>query len=151
MTIRENLTQDFPSVTISDRKFGLADLWARANDATIAHLAWHGVKQKMGDAFSTFKGTDSEKAAQADKVLDNLVNNVIRAARESDPLEAQVRTLAIAAAKAEFTKRGIKVTADVFKSDAFKTRVNELRDDPKVRKVAENMVAMVASLTVDID
>lgn len=67
---------------------------AGLSQKVLQHLVEHGLKQKLGDAFSSGgKGAkDSDKMADAIKVWDNLCAGKIRVRRaESDPVEKYAR------------------------------------------------------------
>lgn len=75
------------------RKFYGGDNFSRE---VLQHLVEHGLKQKLGDAYNVFKGSDSEKMQQAHKVWDALVDGKFRMRRaESDPIERYARQLGL--------------------------------------------------------
>lgn len=138
MTIVDTLRTDYAEIKIGGEIINLLPVW-NANDATLANCVYHGVKQRLGDAFNTFKGTRAEKLAQALKVRDNLAENVLRSIGEGDELSTTIRRLAVKAANKE---RGTMKVVDWAKSDQFKKLVDQYMQAPAIRAAAEQIVAL---------
>lgn len=121
-------------------------------DVSKTHIVNYGLRQLLNDAMVSGE-TDSERRGLADKRLANLVAGVLRAARESDPVEAEIRRLAIARAKADWKREhGAFPSAEQHRGDAFQARVTALRGNAKLREIAEANVAKAAELAdIELD
>jgi hypothetical protein len=135
------LNASYPSVRIP-LKTPLATRtvkWDGMTDETLAHLVFHGVKAKTSDSFSVFKGTNAEKLNQAQKVLDNLEANDLRADRESDPVQVELKKLA-AKKVSKARPENVKVV-DWAKSDEAAAIWKEAMANPKFLEAAKARVA----------
>jgi len=111
----------------------------------LEHLAQHGLKQKLGDAYNTFKGTEAEKLAAAQKVFDALRSGTIRAPRATGD---QVKRRAIEIVSAKLTQaakaKGIETDAKAIRADAIK----RVESDPKWLALAKAQIEMEGDLEV---
>lgn len=119
-------------------------------EASRNHVIAYGLKQLLNDAMVSGE-TDAEREGLAMKRLDGLKSGNLRAAREANPLETEVRRLAIARATAEWKKAGhAKITPEIFKSEDWAVRVLELRENEKIRAIAQANVDATRGLA-DMD
>lgn len=103
----------------------------------------HGIKQMLGDAYSTHKGTEAEKLAKAMKKLDSLYEGkAVQERGGSDPVKAEMRDMAMADLKAKIKAAGKKF-ADFDKENVAKALAKLLEaNDAAYRKAAEAKLAI---------
>jgi hypothetical protein len=148
--ILDVLQSTYPQVSIPQKGGVKRDVdWSGMTVETLAHLVYHGLKQKTSDSYSVFKGTESEKRAQAQKVVDNLEKNDLRAERESDPVMVELKRLASARVSKE---RPANVKAvDWLKSNEAKAIWDKVLANPEYRKIAEaNAAAAQNSIEIEL-
>ena len=105
-------------ITIEDKAVVSIGKTGKAIDVNFNDLAPHviqyivsyGIKQVLNDAGSAAK-SDSEKVAMAEKKMDTLLRGEIRAQRESDPIAARAKQIAIKAVTKAMKAKGIDPTA----------------------------------------
>lgn len=150
MTIHTMLNANYPSVRIPQKSGeARAIAWDGMSEETLAHLIYHGLKQKTSDSYSVFKGTEAEKRAQAQKVVDNLEKNDLRAERESDPVMVELKRLASARVSKE-RPNGMKAV-DWIKSNKAKAIWDKVIANSDYRKIAEaNALASQNSVEIEL-
>lgn len=117
MELIDILNETYPTAPVTSLKRDLQVDWSKMSPATLAHLAWHGLKQKINDPNGAKDLTNEDKLANSQKVLSNLENNIIRdTARSADPIEAEYNRLAMAAVANALVAKGHKL-ADLKTSD----------------------------------
>lgn len=117
------LVRDFSKVPITSIGKELPMDWTLLNAETLAHLIWHGTKQKANDPNGAKDLSDSERLGNSEKVLNSLMQNEVRqtSGRIIDPLEAEIMRLATAAIATKIVqKHGTKALRDYKTSDLRK-------------------------------
>jgi len=105
------LNNSWSKAPITSIKDEMEIVWNSMNVETIAHLAWHGLKQKVNDPNGAKELTNSEKWANSRKVLDSLEKNEFRIAstRSGDPIESELMKLARAIVATKLLSKGLKL------------------------------------------
>lgn len=120
--------------------------------AVLAYIMRHGVKQMLGDAYSTHKGTQAEKIAVATKKLNSLYDGkAVQERGGSDPVGKLMREMATEAVVA-FIKSAGKKVKDIDKTKfakAVKLKLEANADE--YRKAAEDILAMKKVEVEDVD
>ena len=90
--IIELLNSEFKTVPVTSTGTELSPQWELLSTATLAHLVWHGLKQKLNDPNGAKTLSDIEKDANSRKVLDSIEANEVRmvSGRIADPVEAEL-------------------------------------------------------------
>ena len=141
-------------ITIEDKAIVSIGKTGKALDVNFAEFAPHvlqyivsyGIKQVLNDAGSAAK-TDAEKVAMAEKNLDTLLRGEIRAARESDPVAARAKKIAIAVITKAMKAKGLDPAA---KDSNFSTLVMEYAGKPAVREMAKAQLEAEADIDIDL-
>ena len=142
-------------ITIEDKAVVSIGKTGKAIDVNFNDLAPHviqyivsyGLKQVLNDAGSAAK-SDSEKVAMAEKKMDTLLRGEIRAQRESDPIAARAKQIAIKAVTKAMKAKGIDPTA---KDSGFSGLVLEYAGKEAVRAMAKAQLEAEAEIGIEID
>lgn len=142
-------------ITIEDKAVVSIGKTGKAIDVNFTDLAPHvlqyimsyGIKQVLNDAGSAAK-TDAEKVAMAEKKMDTLLRGEIRAQRESDPIAARAKQIAIKAVTKKMKEKGIDPTA---KDSGFSGLVLEYAGKEQVRAMAKAQLEAEADIGIEID
>lgn len=115
-----------------------------SHKAVCEYIFRHGIKQMLGDAFSTHKGSDAEKLAKALKKLDSLYEG--KAVQErvggGDPVAREMRSMAEADVVKAIKAAGKKVK-DFSKEALAKAIAAKLEKNADAyRKAAEKILAI---------
>jgi hypothetical protein len=111
--------------------------------AVCEYIFKHGIKQMLGDAFSTHKGSAEEKLAQAMKKLDSLYEGkAVQERLGGDPVAREMREMAEADVKAKVVAAG-KKWADIAKETKAKVIAAQLEKNAEAyRKAAVAKLAI---------
>jgi hypothetical protein len=105
------LKTEWSKAPITSIKEDMEVQWELMTVETIAHLAWHGLKQKLNDPNGAKELSISDKRVNSRKVLDSLEKNEFRVAsvRSGDPIEAELMKLARAIVANKLLSKGHKL------------------------------------------
>lgn len=149
MTILSLLLEKHSTIPVTSIGKELPVDWALMNDETLAHLIWHGMKQKANDPNGAKDLTDSEKEGNSLKVIDSLQKNEVRmtSGRIADPIEAETMRLAVAAVANAILTKGGKLKD--YKLAALREKASKHLD--KFRAQAEANVAKAAANATELE
>lgn len=145
--IYTTLSESFASVPVTSTGFEMKPDWNKMDINTLAHLAWHGLKQKLNDPNGAKDLSDSEKNGNSRKVLDSLEANEVRmvSGRTMDPVEAELMKQARAIVANKLLSKGHKL------KDYKLAAITKLAEDMLVKypelaaKLRSNAEAAVAT------
>jgi hypothetical protein len=105
------LNNSWSKAPITSIKEELSVDWNLMTLETIAHLAAHGLKQKINDPNGAKTLTDSDKRVNSLKVLDSLHANTFRivSTRSGDPIETELMKLARNIVANKLLSKGFKL------------------------------------------
>lgn len=148
--MRELLIEKFPSVPMTRSKGTVTRTvdWAKMSDDTLAHLIWHGLKQKANDPLGAKDLSHNDAVGLFNKVVDQFEANELRATaiRATDNYEKELRTLAIALAKTIAGKTNVKVMSDGKMTRAFTELVEKARANAALQAKARARADEMAEL-----
>jgi|SRR3954462_3034422 hypothetical protein len=146
MSINEVLVATYSQVPVTSIDgLKLAVDWSKMNAETIAHLAWHGLKQKANDPNGAKDLSDSAKQGNSEKVIAAFEANEVRRTsdRIADPIEAELSRRLVAIISTAIINKGGKLKdykmADLrAKADEFKTKYPEKTAAIRAKVVADH-------------
>lgn len=111
MEIIAALQKNWATVPVTSTDASLSPKWELMNVDTLAHLVWHGLKQKLNDPNGAKDLTDSEKNGNSRKVLDSIEANEVRmqSGRTADPIESEYMRMARADLCNRLVAKGYKL------------------------------------------
>lgn len=119
--------------------------WTKLSAETLAHLAWHGLKQKANDPNGAKDLTDDEKLGNSQKVIDSIEKNEVRmsSGRIADPVESEYMKRLVGIVSTAIINKGGKLRD--YKMSDLRTRAEEF-----AKRFPEKAEAIRAKVVSDL-